>query len=157
IRSDLPQERARVAGLRRRSLPVDYGCRVCRRWQQRRRPAPAVRNVGDAARGCPVPARRRAIMKIGSFDVSERVLVVAEIGNNHEGSLDNARELVRQAAVSGADAVKFQTFNTRQFVSPSDAARFARLQSFELGLPQFAALAELARSLGVLFLSTPLD
>jgi N,N'-diacetyllegionaminate synthase len=96
-------------------------------------------------------------MKIGAFDTDVRVLVVAEIGNNHEGSFDTARELVRGAAESGADAVKFQTFRTGQFVGRSDAARFARLESFELTLEQFAALAELARSTGLLFISTPLD
>jgi N,N'-diacetyllegionaminate synthase len=96
-------------------------------------------------------------MRIGAFDTDERVMVVAEIGNNHEGSFDTARELVRRAGESGADAVKFQTFRTGQFVARSDEARFARLESFELTIDQFAALAELARSSGLPFISTPLD
>lgn len=96
-------------------------------------------------------------MRIGDFDTGERVLVIAEIGNNHEGDLGRARELVRAAASAGADAVKFQTYKTELFVSPSDEARFARLKSFELTQDAFASLAELARSLGLLFVSTPLD
>lgn len=96
-------------------------------------------------------------MKIGNLDLAERVAVVAEIGNNHEGNFEVACELVRQAAHCGVDAVKFQTFKTAQFIRPIDAARFERLQSFELTINQFEKLAELAHSLGVLFISTPLD
>ncbi|MEX2195770.1 MAG: N-acetylneuraminate synthase family protein [Thermoleophilaceae bacterium] len=96
-------------------------------------------------------------MKIGDFDLDERVLVVAEIGNNHEGDAETARELVREAAAAGAHAVKFQTFKTELFVSALDAARFAQLSRFELPSEVFAELADLARSLGLLFLSTPLD
>jgi sialic acid synthase SpsE len=96
-------------------------------------------------------------MRIGSIDVDSKVLIVAEIGNNHEGRFDVAQELVRQAAASGVDAVKFQTFRTKYFTSASDPARFQRLQSFELTFPQFEDLARLARSLNVGFISTPLD
>lgn len=96
-------------------------------------------------------------MRIGGWQSDERVLVVAEIGNNHEGDLARARALVRAVAEAGADAVKFQTYKTELFVRPEDAERFARLQGFELTQEQFAELAELAHELGLLFLSTPLD
>ena len=96
-------------------------------------------------------------MIIRGFDVRDKVLVVAEIGNNHEGDFKAAQELVRRAAESGAHAVKFQTFQTRYFVGRQDPARYARLQGFELTYPQFAELARLAKSLGLLFISTPLD
>jgi N-acetylneuraminate synthase/N,N'-diacetyllegionaminate synthase len=96
-------------------------------------------------------------MHVGPFDTSDRVLVVAEIGNNHEGSLDRARTLVEEAAKAGADAVKFQTFRTEHFVHPSDRERFDRLERFRLTFDDFADLAELARSRGVLFASTALD
>ena len=96
-------------------------------------------------------------MIIGNVDTSARVLVVAEIGNNHEGSFDVARDLVKQAAAAGVGAVKFQTFRTDHYVSASDAARYKRLKSFELSEAQFGELARVARSLGLLFISTPLD
>jgi len=96
-------------------------------------------------------------MRIGAIDVRDTVLVVAEIGNNHEGDFGVAKELVARAAESGAQAVKFQTFQTRYFVSRRDAARFARLSGFELSYPQFAELAARARACGLAFISTPLD
>lgn len=96
-------------------------------------------------------------MKIGNFDTQQRPLLIAEIGNNHEGSLSVAKELVQQAAECGVSAVKFQTFRTEHYVSQDDAARFARLKSFELTIEQFAELSELARGLGLIFISTPFD
>jgi N,N'-diacetyllegionaminate synthase len=97
-------------------------------------------------------------VKIGGFDLDERVLVIAEIGNNHEGDLGAAKEMVSEAARVGADAVKFQTFVAKRFVRRSDdEARFQRLKKFELPPSAFAELATLARSEGLLFISTPLD
>jgi len=96
-------------------------------------------------------------MKIGKHDTNERVFVIAEIGNNHEGDFGRAREMVERVAESGADAVKFQTFKTDWFQAPVDPARTARLKSFELTYEQFSALSELARSRGLCFMSTPFE
>ena len=96
-------------------------------------------------------------MLIEQLDTESRVLIVAEIGNNHEGDFAVAEQLISRAAATGVDAVKFQTFQTEQYVQPHDAARFARLKRFELTQDQFVRLAERARRDGVLFLSTPLD
>jgi len=96
-------------------------------------------------------------VKIGNIDLDSEVLVVAEIGNNHEGKIAVGRELVRKAAETGVQAVKFQTFRTEHYVSSKEPARFNRLKSFELSEAQFKELSELARSLGLLFISTPFD
>jgi len=45
-------------------------------------------------------------------------IYVAEIGLNHNGSVDAARDMIRAAARAGADAVKFQTFVPELLVSP---------------------------------------
>ncbi len=96
-------------------------------------------------------------MKIGSFDTSEQVFVVAEVGNNHEGSFGLAQELVGLAAQAGADAVKFQTFLPEHLVTGADAARLERLRSFQLTQDEFARLARQAEDLGLIFFSTPFD
>lgn len=96
-------------------------------------------------------------MKFGNFDTDERVFIVAEIGNNHEGSFALAQEMVGLAAEAGADAVKFQTFITELFVSKEDTNRIERMRNFELSFSQFEILARQAESAGVLFFSTPLD
>lgn len=96
-------------------------------------------------------------MIIGNFDTTERPLLIAEIGNNHEGRIDVARTLVKRAAEVGVKAVKFQTFRTELYVDRRESARFERLRGFELTGEQFAELSELTRSLGLLFISTPLD
>ena len=96
-------------------------------------------------------------MKIGSHDLDERPLIVAEIGNNHEGHGAVARELVDAAAAAGADAVKFQALDPRQLVRRRDAARFAQLERFALSREQFGQLAEQARRHGIQFIVTPLS
>ena len=96
-------------------------------------------------------------MKIGERDSSEAVFVIAEIGNNHEGNIDLAAELIGRAADSGADAVKFQTYNTETLISPADAIRFNRMKKFEFSKGAFTKLSNQARDLGLAFISTPFD
>lgn len=96
-------------------------------------------------------------MKIGACDTDERVFIVAEIGNNHEGDVAVAHAMIEAAARCGVDAVKFQTFRAEAFAAPQDQARFQRLKSFELSHADFEALARAAGDLNLVFLSTPLD
>ena len=45
--------------------------------------------------------------------------LIAEIGGNHEGDFEYAKELTYLACSSGVDAVKFQSFEIDGFVSLS--------------------------------------
>jgi N,N'-diacetyllegionaminate synthase len=94
-------------------------------------------------------------MRIGAVEVPERIAVVAELGNNHEGDIELARELVREAARCGAHAVKFQAIDPVELVRPSETQRLVQLERFRLSAAQFAELHDLARELGVGFLCTP--
>ena len=68
-------------------------------------------------------------MIIKNFNLEKKVFVIAEIGNNHEGSLINAKKLISLAAKAGANAVKFQTFKTENFVRTKDKKRFKQLKN----------------------------
>lgn len=94
-------------------------------------------------------------MRIGSADTASDVIVVAEIGNNHEGQYDLAEKMIGAAAEAGAHAVKFQTIVPEDLVHPSDAARLAQLGKFSFSRHQFEALAKRAQNEGVAFMSTP--
>ncbi|MBM85900.1 MAG: hypothetical protein CMM47_07755 [Rhodospirillaceae bacterium] len=96
-------------------------------------------------------------MRIGNLDSATSVIIIAEIGNNHEGSIEVAQEMVDRAAEAGVDAVKFQTFKTQTFVAPTQVERYERMQGFELTQDEFTDLAERAHRRGVKFISTPLD
>lgn len=96
-------------------------------------------------------------MKFGTLDTDKKVLIVAEVGNNHEGDLAKAKEAVAAAAEAGADAVKFQTFRTAHYVGPENQDRVKRLEGFRLEIEDFRALAKVASDSGLEFFSTPFD
>ena len=96
-------------------------------------------------------------MQIGKHNTDDKVFLIAEIGNNHEGDFELASEMVLLAAKAGVDAVKFQIFRTEEYVTCSDAARFQRLKEFELTPDQFAQLARQSHDAGVAFIATPFD
>lgn len=84
-------------------------------------------------------------------------MVIAEIGNNHEGDFELAKEMIDAAAEAGADAVKFQTITPNRLVSIREQERIRQLQKFAFDRDQFAALKERADEKNVIFLSTPFD
>jgi len=96
-------------------------------------------------------------MRIGAHDLDDRVFIVAEAGNNHEGGFARAEEMIERAAQSGADAIKFQTIVPEKLVSSRETARLAQLARFRFSYDQFAALARTAARAGIAFLSTPFD
>jgi sialic acid synthase SpsE len=87
----------------------------------------------------------------------KKTFIIAEIGNNHEGSFNVACKLIEEAKKAGVDAVKFQTFKTDDFIVTNDKERFKRLKKFELSYEQFVKLSVVAKKNKLKFISTPLD
>ncbi len=96
-------------------------------------------------------------MKIGPVDLDREVLIIAEIGNNHEGDFAFARDMIGEAARAGAQAVKFQTIVPDKLVAPSLKEAREMLTKFQFSYEQFADLKKIADDEGVTFLSTPFD
>ena len=94
---------------------------------------------------------------MNSFKNLKKIFFIAEIGNNHEGSFKNAIKLIDQAKKSGADAVKFQTFDTNYFINRLEKKRFDKLKSFELTKKDFKRLSIYSKKKGLKFISTPFD
>ncbi len=94
-------------------------------------------------------------MKIGPVDLDREVLIVAEIGNNHEGNVALAEQMIGLAADAGAQAVKFQTIAPEHLVALSEKDRLRQLRRFALSRADHERLADAAAKAGVLFLSTP--
>lgn len=47
------------------------------------------------------------------------ITIIAEIGVNHNGSIDQARRMIDEAKACGADIVKFQTFSADRLAAPT--------------------------------------
>lgn len=63
------------------------------------------------------------------FDIAQRSkpFIIAEIGLNHNGSLNTAKRLIDGAVGSGADAVKLQVYKTDEFI-PKDSGPFLHIK-----------------------------
>jgi len=110
-------------------------------------------------------------IRLGSrvVDADSEPYVIAEIGVNHEGSLDLAKKLVELAKAGGADAAKFQTYKADTLASrhsPAywDTSKEPTQSQFELfkkydafGAAEYQALAKHCASIGIDFVSTPFD
>jgi N,N'-diacetyllegionaminate synthase len=103
-------------------------------------------------------------MRVGSRELGPggKVLVVAEIGNNHDGSVRQAERLVEAAAEAGADAVKFQTHIADAEMLPAtptpphfDEPRYEFTKRMELTLDEHLGLKALAEDRGLVFFSSP--
>ena len=82
-----------------------------------------------------------------------RPFIIAEIGCNHNGDLEEAKSLVRQAASANCWGVKFQFRNVSTFYQSSneigDEILSAEIARTDLAIKDLVSLADLARSLGM--------
>jgi N,N'-diacetyllegionaminate synthase len=85
----------------------------------------------------------------GALFAGASILVVAELAQSYEGSYEDAEALVRAAAASGADAVKFQIFQADELAVPG-YEYYDLYRKLELSESQWSALFALARAQGML-------
>jgi N-acetylneuraminate synthase len=111
-----------------------------------------------------------AVVEIGSRRVGqgEPVLVIAEIGINHNGSLEMAKKLIDGAYLAGAEAVKFQK-RTPELCVPKEQWNLERdtpwgrltyieyRRRMEFGDAEFAAIDRHCRDRGVLWFASCWD
>ena len=86
------------------------------------------------------------------------VKFVAEISSNHNGSLKRCIQLIKSAAESGCDAVKFQLFKMDELFAPEilHASKVHRdRRAWELPPVYISELAQVSHDLGIEFSCTP--
>lgn len=105
---------------------------------------------------------------IGEFRVGDRrTLLIAEIGNNHNGDVDRAIDLIDRAKAVGADCAKFQMRHLDEVYRKRTLRRAGEdlgteyvldlLERFELPVDAQRRLSQYCRQKGILYLCTPWD
>jgi len=100
-----------------------------------------------------------------------KVLIIAEAGVNHNGNIDQAFQLIDIASESGADVIKFQTFNAETLVSHKaqkadyqinngnceEKSQFQMLKKLEIPKSWYEKLIQHCENRNIQFLSTGFD
>jgi sialic acid synthase len=102
-------------------------------------------------------------------ELKKRPFIIAEVGQNHQGSLINALKYVKTFSEAGADAIKFQTRNNRYlFDKNSYNAMYNSENAFaktygkhrehlELSLKELFLIKKECKKFNVKFICTPFD
>lgn len=85
-------------------------------------------------------------------------LLIAEIGGNHEGDFEYAKELCRLAISTDVDMVKFQIYTGDSLVSREESpTRNQHFKKFELSREQHIELAEMVQAAGLMYTASVWD
>lgn len=99
------------------------------------------------------------------------VVIIAEAGVNHNGSIERAVTMIDVAKKCGVDYIKFQTSSSPEKVisrfawmadyqknnTKSDSSQLEMVRKISLPMSDFATLNEHCKEIGIKFLSTPFD
>jgi N-acetylneuraminate synthase/sialic acid synthase len=110
-------------------------------------------------------------IRIGETDISDDSVcyVIAEVGHNHQGSLEQCKRMFDEARRCGADAVKLQKRDNRSlftaafFNKPYDNPNSfgptygEHREALEFGYSEYFELREYAREIGLCFFATAFD
>jgi sialic acid synthase len=104
-----------------------------------------------------------------SINDSSHCYVIAEIGHNHQGDIEKAKELFRVAKECGVDAVKLQKRNNKQlftrkmydmvYDNPNSFGDTygQHREALEFGKDEYQELQAYAKELGITMFATPFD
>ncbi len=110
-------------------------------------------------------------IEIAGLDITDDSLpfIIAEVGHNHQGRLEQALELIRAASIAGASAVKFQKRDNRSMFTPAmynepynsensfgDSYGLHR-DALEFGLDEYKACIAEAQKMNITFFATAFD
>ncbi|MFJ7699417.1 N-acetylneuraminate synthase [Lysinibacillus fusiformis] len=100
----------------------------------------------------------------------KNVIIIAEAGVNHNGSVDIAKKLIKEAAKAGADYVKFQTFKAEKLVAKNapkahyqnlttdnHESQYDMIKKLELNIEMHKELIKCCKENEIKFLSTAFD
>lgn len=109
-------------------------------------------------------------MKIGNIAIGgENCFVIAEIGHNHQGSVEICKQMIKAAKDAGADAVKLQKRNNKTlFTEEAYNKSYENENSFgktygehrealEFDKEQYLEVIEYAKQIGIILFATPFD
>ena len=120
------------------------------KWQMQEHPYSADRNGNKSFR----------VSQQRSIGAGQPIYVIAEIGINHNGSLEIAKKLIDEAVIAGCDAVKFQK-RTPELCTPKDQWHLERdtpwgrmtyinyRHMVELGYDEYSVIDEYCREKGI--------
>ncbi len=106
-------------------------------------------------------------MNIGKKEIGKSTFIIAEIGMNHNGDIELAKEIIKSAAECGCDAAKFQIFTAEKLVT-KDAKTYGNdghlpeyqqemYKKYELTHGQYLELKKYCNSLGLEFFASVWD
>lgn len=109
-------------------------------------------------------------VSVGDFNINKKssCLIISEIGNNHNGSVERAKKLALLSKEAGANCVKFQMRNLDElYVNYGNSSDFSQdlgtqytlnlLRKFNLSKCDLFEVFDYCREIGILPLCTPWD
>ncbi|MDP4062065.1 hypothetical protein RBLE17_18220 [Rhodobacteraceae bacterium LE17] len=111
----------------------------------------------------------KSTLEIDGFEINDTKppFIIAEIGNNHNGSLSVAKEMIEAAAEAGADCVKFQYREMAHLYRQSSGTEDGNdlgveytldlLARFQLSRDDIIQAFDYARSRNIIVMCTPWD
>lgn len=111
----------------------------------------------------------KKIRNIKYFNSFKKPYIIAEVGVNHDGDLDKAKQMIEEISKAGGDAVKFQAYKAEKLTSkysPAywDTKKEKTKSQYELfkkhdkfWKSEFEELADYSESYNIDFLATPFD